>query len=327
MLHRVAGGQITPPRRAGSLTEPLLRMLAAEPADRPAMTEVRDELAKLAAGRDGDTTTVLLARTDLGSPDRAATGPPRSRPAARRTTRVRAARRAGADPAPAAVRHRRSPAAAPASSDGSAPAAAAPPRGAAPAPTPDRTPAARPRTPGRRRGRALWLLVALVAVVLAGLIVFWAVALDDPDDASDAQTPDVGRRRRAPSRRQRGAGRPPSRRRASATETSAERHDRGTGRRRSAVGGQHHGLPRGLPRAGAVRPARRVRPDRSDPAGHHRRGRLRRLLEPVLRRPASATSRPRTGRPPRRRRWSWSTPTARASRGGTSSRSSSRTAS
>ena len=31
------------------------------------MPEVRDELAKLAAGRDGDTTTILLARTDLGS--------------------------------------------------------------------------------------------------------------------------------------------------------------------------------------------------------------------------------------------------------------------
>ena len=67
MLHRVAGGEIVPPQRAGFLTEPLLRMLAADPADRPTMAEVRDELAALAAGRDGDTTTVLLARTELGS--------------------------------------------------------------------------------------------------------------------------------------------------------------------------------------------------------------------------------------------------------------------
>src|SRR3954469_16012599 len=67
MLHKVAGAQIVPPRRAGALTEPLLRTLAADPADRPTMPEVRDELARLAAGRDGDTTTVLLARTDLGS--------------------------------------------------------------------------------------------------------------------------------------------------------------------------------------------------------------------------------------------------------------------
>src|SRR4051794_20359211 len=67
MLHRVAGGQITPPQRAGVLTRPLLRMLAADPADRPTMAEVRDELATLAAGRDGDTATVLLARTELGT--------------------------------------------------------------------------------------------------------------------------------------------------------------------------------------------------------------------------------------------------------------------
>ncbi|WP_344690848.1 serine/threonine-protein kinase, partial [Blastococcus jejuensis] len=79
MLHRVAGGQIRPPLRAGSMAEPLVRMLAADPADRPTMVEVRDELAALAAGRDGDTTTVLLARTDLRSgppgPGRTATFP------------------------------------------------------------------------------------------------------------------------------------------------------------------------------------------------------------------------------------------------------------
>src|SRR5215218_4080348 len=45
MLHRVAGGQIVPPRRSGPLTDPLLRMLAAEPGDRPSMAEIRDKLA------------------------------------------------------------------------------------------------------------------------------------------------------------------------------------------------------------------------------------------------------------------------------------------
>src|SRR5688500_4717786 len=69
MLHRVAGGQIVPPRRSGPLTDPLMRMLAAEPGDRPSMAEIRDELATLAAGGSGDTTTVLLARTDVGSSD------------------------------------------------------------------------------------------------------------------------------------------------------------------------------------------------------------------------------------------------------------------
>ncbi|WP_198588422.1 serine/threonine-protein kinase [Geodermatophilus chilensis] len=67
LLHRVASGEVVPPRRAGSMTGALTRMLATDPADRPTTTEVRDELARLAAGRDGDPTTVLLARTRLRS--------------------------------------------------------------------------------------------------------------------------------------------------------------------------------------------------------------------------------------------------------------------
>src|SRR6476469_4850886 len=51
MLHRVAGGEITPPKRSGELTQPLLRMLAADAAERPSTTEVRDTLAALVAGR------------------------------------------------------------------------------------------------------------------------------------------------------------------------------------------------------------------------------------------------------------------------------------
>ncbi|HYO37238.1 MAG TPA: serine/threonine-protein kinase, partial [Geodermatophilus sp.] len=67
LLHRVAAGELIPPRRAGSMTAPLMRMLAVDPADRPTTTQVRDELARLAVGRDGDPTTVLLARTKLRS--------------------------------------------------------------------------------------------------------------------------------------------------------------------------------------------------------------------------------------------------------------------
>jgi hypothetical protein len=142
MLHKVAGGHILPPQRAGSLTGPLTRMLAADPADRPQMPEVRDELATLAAGRDGDTTTVLLGRTELGS---AASG---------RTA--------------------------------SFPAGAAAPGAVVPERPPARPPARPAREPGRRRGRALWALAGLVAVVLAGLIAFWVIALG-PDDGADAQ--------------------------------------------------------------------------------------------------------------------------------------------
>ncbi|CAA9382920.1 MAG: Putative serine/threonine protein kinase, partial [uncultured Nocardioides sp.] len=63
-----------------------------------------------------------------------------------------------------------------------------------------------------------------------------------------------------------------------------DRRSPGTGR--PAVGGQHHRLPAGLPPAGADRPPRGLRPDRSDAARQHQRGQLRRLLERLLRRPA-----------------------------------------
>jgi tRNA A-37 threonylcarbamoyl transferase component Bud32 len=162
MLHRVAGGQIVPPRRADSLTGPLLRMLAADPADRPTMSEVRDELATLVAGRDGDTTTVLLARTDLGSA-----------PADRTRTFI-------ADPA-----------------EPVAPAAAAAPpprtRTDLPRPTPvAAAPAAvadRPAPPqrGQRRSRGGWIAAGLVALLLAGLAAFLLLDPLGDENGSTAQ--------------------------------------------------------------------------------------------------------------------------------------------
>jgi serine/threonine protein kinase len=147
MLHRVAGGNIVPPHRSGALTQPLQRILAADPADRPTMPEVRNELATLAAGRDGDTTTILLARTDLGS----------AAPGRTRTTSL---------PAGAAV------------------AAETPGPPVAPPPPP----APHPRERGRGRGRTLWTAAALVALVLGGVIAFWAI---DPfaGNGSNTQAP------------------------------------------------------------------------------------------------------------------------------------------
>jgi serine/threonine protein kinase len=184
MLHRVAGGHIVPPRRSGSLTQPLQRILAADPADRPTMPQVRDELAKLAAGRNGDTTTILLARTDVGS-----TAPGRTRTAAFPAGTAAAA----ATPAPAAAPPpptHASPPPTPAPPPSYAPVQAADaPRTPAPAPAPvaepPRAPAQPPRVRGRRRGRALWAAAAVVALVLVGFIVFWAL---DPfaDDGSNA---------------------------------------------------------------------------------------------------------------------------------------------
>src|SRR3954469_1765558 len=173
MLHRVAGGNVIPPRRSGALTQPLLGLLAADPAARPTMAQVRDELAKLAAGRDADTPTILLARTDVGSAapgrDRTASFPAGAAAAA---TSAAAGAAAGAnatpEPTPAPL----------------------PPRPAVPPPAaPAQTPL-RPQEPerGRRRGRGLWVATALVVLVLAGLIAFWAF---DPlsDGGSSAAGP------------------------------------------------------------------------------------------------------------------------------------------
>src|SRR5687767_1983177 len=189
MLHRVAGGQIEPPQRAGSLTKPLLQMLAAEPDDRPSMAEVRDELAKLAAGRGRDTTTVLLARTDLGSGqsrNKTTTFPAGGMAAGAIAAGAIADGGAadGGTPAPPTQAPTPPPLPAPTRTGPASPATSTGPAaggalaagagaGAAVA-TPDRTPPP-DRTPGRRRGRALWLLVGLVGLVLAGLIAFWVV--------------------------------------------------------------------------------------------------------------------------------------------------------
>jgi eukaryotic-like serine/threonine-protein kinase len=50
VLHQVAGGRLLPPRRAGSLTTPLMQLLRADPGERPTMAQARDALAALLAG-------------------------------------------------------------------------------------------------------------------------------------------------------------------------------------------------------------------------------------------------------------------------------------
>ncbi|WP_460869092.1 serine/threonine-protein kinase, partial [Rhodococcus aerolatus] len=72
MLRRVAAGRFEPPTRAGDVEPVLLRMLAPDPADRPTMAEVRDELAAVAAGRRGAVADVLAERTELAPLSRAA---------------------------------------------------------------------------------------------------------------------------------------------------------------------------------------------------------------------------------------------------------------
>ncbi|SDY42723.1 Serine/threonine protein kinase [Modestobacter sp. DSM 44400] len=172
MLHRVAGGEFTPPRNAGPLTAPLMRMLAPNPVDRPTMPQVRDQLAKLAAGPDRDVTEVLTARTALPKTLPGMPRPPKQ-------TEVEPVAQPVAEPAAPAE-----PAAEPLVESPVAPAAAAarPPRR-----EPAR-PAAPPSAgqPGGRRRRwvavvAALLLVAVVAVVAVVLLA------DNGDPSADAQ--------------------------------------------------------------------------------------------------------------------------------------------
>jgi serine/threonine protein kinase len=170
LLHRVAAGGPQPPRRAGSLTGTLTKMLADDPAHRPTMTEVRDELARLAAGRDGDPTTVLLARTIL-----------RSSTNRQRTTEwaTGAAPAVGAGVAGDAVQG------APPIQRAPAPSATPPPAAAR-----DATPPSRPAsvvTGGARRRRP-WLVAALALVLLlAGGGALWLTTRgDQPGTTADA---------------------------------------------------------------------------------------------------------------------------------------------
>jgi len=67
MLHRVGSGRIDPPRRSGSLTPLLLRMLAPTPADRPVILEVAQALAgrpiEVTTLQDVPPTAVISAQT------------------------------------------------------------------------------------------------------------------------------------------------------------------------------------------------------------------------------------------------------------------------
>ncbi|WNV76082.1 serine/threonine-protein kinase [Geodermatophilus sp. DSM 44513] len=199
LLHRVAAGELDPPRRAGSMTGTLTRMLAVDPAQRPTTVEVRDELARLAAGRDGDPTTVLLARTALRSSTN------RERTAELRTGVLPAAGAGGvaaggvaaAGAAAAAAPGATSPAT---TSTGTAAGTASTRTSAGTAAERDHGPAAAAGAPpapppARRRRRGLLVALALLAVLVAGGAVWLATERDGgttaeaPASSPPAQTP------------------------------------------------------------------------------------------------------------------------------------------
>ncbi|MGX5653575.1 protein kinase domain-containing protein [Geodermatophilus nigrescens] len=181
LLHRVAAGEIRPPRRAGSLERPLMRMLDADPARRPSMTEMRDELARLAAGRDGDPTTVLLARTALGpAPDRArtaATPTPTPEPTTDPGPPTPVA------PAPAAV----DPPTATSPPTLTQPPGSGPPPGTEGPRPPPPAPARGGARPRRRRPLVVALLAALVVAAVA--LGTWLAVRGDGDPQAGAADP------------------------------------------------------------------------------------------------------------------------------------------
>jgi hypothetical protein len=61
LLHKVATGVIEPPTQAGPLTDVMLRLLSADPDERPTAAGARDLLAKVAAGAPTPTATTVLA--------------------------------------------------------------------------------------------------------------------------------------------------------------------------------------------------------------------------------------------------------------------------
>jgi serine/threonine protein kinase len=172
LLHRVAAGEPDPPRYAGSMTGTLTRMLAVDPADRPTTAEVRDELARLAAGRDGDPTTVLMARTAL-----------RSSTNRERTEELRS----GALPAVGAGVAAATAAPARDTDTPAIPDAPAAPPGPPSPRTEDPSPA-RPAAPGRRR-RPVLVALALLAVLLVGGGVVWLATRGDTGTSADAAAP------------------------------------------------------------------------------------------------------------------------------------------
>jgi hypothetical protein len=76
LLHKVATGEVDPPRQAGPLAPVLMRLLAKEPEDRPTAAQARDQLALVAAGRDEAATEAIGPRPTV----RAAAAPVPRRP-------------------------------------------------------------------------------------------------------------------------------------------------------------------------------------------------------------------------------------------------------
>jgi serine/threonine protein kinase len=162
LLHLVASGDVVPPQQAGALTPVLMRMLAADPQDRPEMAEVARQLS---AG--------LVAETAAA-------------PVVEQREEARAAAAAAAVPAGLDLLWPPDVEPAPATPDAGTPLTPPPAVPAGPPAPPAGPPSSSPPDRARSRRRAALALLALAAVVAA--VVIGLRALDgDPTTGAEPE--------------------------------------------------------------------------------------------------------------------------------------------
>jgi eukaryotic-like serine/threonine-protein kinase len=149
LLHKVASGQIDPPRQAGPLTAPLLSLLSSEPTERVNMARARDTLGAVASGRPA---TALPMPAAVPGPTAVA-----PRPVAPAATRV--------EQRPLGVPH-------------------VPPRPASPV-----RPKGQPEKAKLNRGAAIGIAVAVVGAVLVGIIAVSLNLNKNQPNANGSGTP------------------------------------------------------------------------------------------------------------------------------------------
>jgi serine/threonine protein kinase len=186
VLYAVAAGKIDPPQQAGPLTPLLMRLLRADPAQRPTMTEAKEALAAIAAGRSAPAAAPFDAAQAAGAAAAlAAAGPPVTVPGrGPQMTRLNPNPFTEPEPSPPAGTVRRPP---------GPPAPAGQPAG--PPPSASRS------TAGKRNVRTIVVTVlAVVAAALVGILV--ANLLSDNrrnPQSSQASQPNTQQTQQAPS--------------------------------------------------------------------------------------------------------------------------------
>ncbi|GGP58709.1 serine/threonine-protein kinase [Saccharothrix coeruleofusca] len=179
LLHQVASGKVTPPKQAGPLTALLMRLLRAEPEDRPTMAEAREALAAVAAGHSAPEFPIKVSQTHPPSWQGTPVTPPPPPPNA-----TRAMPPAAAPAPPNATRvDSRAASAAPASAR---PAAPAPPsRPAAYRPAAFRKPAAAAaQAVGSKRSTVVTAL-AIVAAAVVGILLASVLSSGGDENRND----------------------------------------------------------------------------------------------------------------------------------------------